>query len=99
MSKDSPPPDNDLGQNAIPMDHISTDRWNPRGPIVPPEVFYVCAVCGFIYARSQMVKFRNKYYCKPQECNRDIVGIRLKEDQEAQLKNQGLSDRFYTRGQ
>ena len=98
MSKDSPPLDNDLGQNAVPMSHITLDRWNPRGQDSPPELYKVCAVCGFIYKRSLMIKFRNKFYCKPQQCDRDIVGIRLREDEEAQIKNKGLADRFYTRG-
>ena len=88
----APPPDNDLGQNAVPLLKVDLDRWNPRSQEVPPERYEVCDICGFIYKRSLLVRFRQKWYCKPQYCYHDIRGILLKENPEVYFKDQGLAD-------
>lgn len=90
----SPPEDNDLGQNAKPVYQVDLETWAPRAQELPPEQYFVCCTCGFPYKRSLMVKFRSKYYCKPQECYRDIRGIRLQDNPDAQFKNKGFSDSF-----
>lgn len=87
-----PPEGNDLGQNAVPLESVNLDQWNPRAQERPPHRYEVCAVCGFVYKRTIMVKFRNKWYCKPQGCFHDIRGILVKENPENYYKDQGTAD-------
>ncbi len=38
----------------------------------------LCHVCGFIYEASKMVKYQGNYYCRPNECYKDINGLRAR---------------------
>lgn len=96
MSVTEPPEDNDLGQNAQPIDQLTLDTWSPRSQETPPQKYEVCNVCGFIYPRKEMVRFRQKWYCKPQTCYEDIQGILLKENPERYIKNRSLADSMRT---
>lgn len=87
-----PPEDNDLGQNARSIEELTLDVWGSRSAEHPPQMYEICCVCGFPYKRSLMVKFREKWYCRPQSCAEDIKGILLKENPEGYLKNQGVTD-------
>ena len=98
MMYDEPPEENDLGQNAVPLTKLSLDNYGPGGIDYPPRLYEVCTVCGFVYKRTQMRKYKSRWYCKPQGCYEDIVGMRLKESPEDSVKSKRLSNRFYTRG-
>lgn len=98
MAHDQPPEGNDLGQNAVPQTHLTLGNFGPKSQERPPYEYEICDICGFPYKKKEMVKFRNKWYCRPNQCNRDVQGILLRENPDKYEKNQGLSDRFYTRG-
>lgn len=36
----------------------------------------ICRLCGFPYEKHRMRKYKNNYYCKPNGCYLDIVGLR-----------------------
>ncbi len=78
--------------------HLSLDNFGPKSQIYPPLKYEVCAVCGFIYRRDRMVRYKRKWYCRQQDCNRDVVGIELSKSPEVQFKNRSLSERFWKGG-
>lgn len=77
---------------------LNLDNYGPRSQIDPPIQYEVCKVCGFIYRRSDMVRYKRQWYCRPQDCYRDIVGIELKKSPEANFKNRSLGLRFWRGG-
>ena len=74
---------------------ISLDNFGPRSQAEPVVDHKVCTVCGFIFRKTEMVKYMNKWYCKHNQCYRDIVGIRLKKNPENFFKDSGTADRFW----
>lgn len=81
--------------NAQGNDYLSLDNYGPKSQLDPPLQHEVCVVCGFIYRRDDMVRYKRRWYCKPQECYRDIVGKELKINPEDNFKNRSLSQRFW----
>ena len=77
---------------------LDLDNYGPRSQIDPPLQYEVCTVCGFIYRRDEMVRYKRKWYCRQQDCHRDIVGIELKKSPEANFKNRSLGLRFWRGG-
>ena len=77
---------------------LSLENYGPRSRLEPPLEYEVCTVCGFIYRRDEMVRYKKRWYCRPQECARDIVGIELKKNPEAHFKNRSLGLRFWRGG-
>lgn len=84
-------------EDANPRDqsHLTLDNYGPRSQIDPPLKYEVCIVCGFVYRRNRMVRYKKQWYCRPQECYRDIVGIELKNNEENYFKNRSIARRFY----
>jgi len=51
---------------------------NDYGAVNPDKTqVKVCHVCGFPYETSQMILYKGRYYCKPNECYKDIKGLRI----------------------
>lgn len=74
---------------------LDLNNYGPKSQIDPPLPYEVCTVCGFIYRRNYMVRYKKKWYCKPQECYQDIVGKELLINPEANFKNRSLGMRFW----
>ena len=74
---------------------LSLDNFGPKSQAEPVVEYKVCKVCGFIFRKTEMIRYKKEWYCKPNQCYEDIVGIRLKQNPEAYFKNSGLGDRFW----
>ena len=74
---------------------LTLDNYSPKSQEVPPVVYEICTICGFPFGRNKMVRYQKRWYCKPNGCYRDIVGMRLNENPDAHFKDDGLADRFW----
>jgi hypothetical protein len=74
---------------------LQLDDYGPRLFENPPVPYAVCSVCGFIFSQNEMVKHNEKWYCRPNTCNDDILGIRMKKNPDAYFKNKSAGNRFY----
>jgi hypothetical protein len=95
--------DQKLWGTALDVDNKSTgflnlESYGPRSQIDPPLVYRVCTVCGFVYRIDDMIRYKRNWYCRPQNCYRDITGIELKKSPEANFKNRSLGLRFWRGG-
>lgn len=77
---------------------LTLDNYGPRGYGEPPVPFEICTVCGKPYSLKDMVKYRSKWYCRPQDCYRDIVGRELKAHPEDHFKDDSMAERFWKGG-
>jgi hypothetical protein len=78
--------------------YLSLENYGPRSQIDPPLTYHVCDVCGFIYRQDDMVRYKQKWYCRPQECYRDIIGIELEKNPNLHFKNRSLGMRMWKGG-
>ena len=74
---------------------ISLDNYGPRSQAEPVLEHHVCKVCGFIFKRDEMVRYKKEWYCKPNHCYEDIRGMQLKANPEAYFKNKSMANRFW----
>lgn len=58
-------------------DKLTKDKYGAVNPDKTPVE--ICYICGQPFETSKMRKFRGHYYCKPNECFRDIKGILARE--------------------
>lgn len=74
---------------------LTLDNFGPNSALEPPVKHEVCVVCGFIYRRDEMVRYQQQWYCKPNECSRDIAGKELNAHPNDHFKDKSLAARFY----